>query len=68
MKRPLIAELAKQKSFEEIYKEMADKKMESDVIAKDIQALEKQHNTVKSMIAHLNNIALAKRRALVNKK
>jgi len=68
LKRPLIADIAKNMSFEKIYADMAAHKIEEEVLSKDIQELIKKRNETRSKISRLNNIALAKRRAMVYKK
>ena len=66
-KKQTIAQVADVTSFESIYSDMSNKRLELDIVNKDIGALQRKANGLKSEIGHLNQIALAKRRALVNK-
>jgi len=68
LKKPTIADVAKTVSFEEIYSDMADKRLQLDIINKDIKELNGKASQLRSRIGHLNNVALAKRRSLINKK
>ena len=68
MTRILMAEEAKTRSFEDIYAEIAEKKIQLDVVNKDIKDLERKASKLRSEINHQNQIALTKRRAMVNKK
>ena len=66
-KKQTIAQVAESSTFEGIYSEMSGKRLELDIVNKDIGELQRKANGLKSEVNHLNQIALAKRRALVNK-
>ena len=67
LKKITIADKARTMSFEAIYDDMSKKRLELDIINKDISELEGKANKLRSAIGHLNQIALSKRRQLVNK-
>jgi len=67
MTKETIIQQAKDRSFEDIYAEIAEKKIALDIVNKDINGLERKGNQLRSQINHQNQIALAKRRELVNK-
>ncbi len=66
-KQQTIAQVAETVSFESIYADMSNKRLELDIVNKDIGELQRKANVLKSEVNHLNQIALAKRKALVNK-
>lgn len=68
IKKKTIAQTASSMSFDEIYNKMNKLKIERDVIQRDINALAITRNDLDSAITKLNNIALAKRRQIVEKK
>ena len=67
MKKPTMLEIANQRSFEDIYAEIAQNKILLDTTNKDIRGLEQNANKLRSKINHLNQIALKKRRKLIEK-
>jgi len=68
LKNKAIAEVAKKISFEEIYKLMAKYKLDRDIVNKKISILVQERNQLDSAINHENQIALTKRKQLINPK
>ena len=68
VKKKTIAQYAKELGFDDIYSRMNKLKIQRDTIQKDISGLALKRNALDDQITKLSNIALAKRRFIVNKK
>lgn len=67
-KNKTITQIAKETSFEDIYELIGKYKLEKDIIQNDITALVKKRNQLESAINRENQIALTKRRSIIDKK
>ena len=67
MKNKTIAQVAQERSFEDIYAVISQKKVDLDVVVNDIKTLQNKASILRSAISHENQIALTKRKALINK-
>jgi len=63
-----IAQIGKENSFEKIYQVVNKCKLDRDRIQKEINLLVKKRNLTSSVASRWNQIALSKRRAIVDKK
>ncbi len=61
-------QLAQETSFEKIFSTINRFKIEVDTIQNDIDKLTRERNLATSVVGRWNQIALTKRRAIVNKK
>lgn len=68
MKKQTLLQIAKARSFEDIYEQIADLKLHRDTIQKDIMNLRAKRDELDSEINLNNRIAAAKRKAIIEKK
>lgn len=68
IKTKTIAQIAKDTSFESIYELMAKYKLERDTVQKDIDGLMIRRHHLTLAINKENQIALVKRKSIIDKK